>query len=147
MPDGFRWRTDGYDDEDAADDRLLNQQPASKGSEPGEAGRGLPWRGAVWGGAAGPDMAGRAMARPGMGGAAGAIPPAPNQPLGDPTAGWRNQISQHQQVADAQRRRAARAEARLNQLRGDILWIALFVGPGCFVLGWFLAWLWTTWRR
>ena len=75
-------------------------------------------------------------------------PPPPGwTPQGDITAAWRNQINQHQQVADAQRRRAARAEARLNQLRGDILWIALFVGPGCFCLGWFLAWLWTTWRR
>jgi hypothetical protein len=77
----------------------------------------------------------------------GASEVRPQQPLGELLPAYKNLVSQQWQIADAQRRRAARAEARLAQLRGDLMWIALALGPGCFALGWFLAWTWTWWRR
>ena len=98
MPERFTWRREGYDDADAADDRLL----AAHGN--------------------------------------GAAPVQPRQPLGELLPALRNQVSQADQRADAQRRRAARAEARLSQLRGDLAWIALGVAFLAFGLGFALAW-------
>ena len=98
MPDRFTWRSEGHDDADAADDRLIAAHVN------------------------------------------GAAEVRPQQPFGELLPALRNQVSQHQQVADAQRRRAARAETRLRQLQGDLAWIALGVAMVAFGGGFALAW-------
>lgn len=65
---------------------------------------------------------------------------SPQQPLGELLPAMRNAVSQADQRADAQRRRAARAETRLRQLQGDLAWIALGVAIVAFGLGFAVAW-------
>jgi hypothetical protein len=96
-PRTFHWRSEGHDDADAEDARLLGLRPDN-----------------------------------GNGGAV--------QPLGELLPAYRNLAVQARQDADAQRRRAARAEARYAQLRSDLAWVALGVGLIAFALGFTLAW-------
>jgi hypothetical protein len=61
------------------------------------------------------------------------------QPIGSPLPAYRNQAKQAWQVADAQRRRAERAETRLGRILTQICWTLVIVVAATAAVTWTIA--------